>query len=163
MKEIPLTQGKVALVDDEDYDWLMTWKWHAVPNKCGNIYYANTTIKEDGHWFEIPMHRMLMLYPRHPLLVDHMNHNGLDNRKENLRVCTQKTNANNWSRGNHSKYPGVLYNKNMRKKPWYVRKYENGSFLPLGFFYTEEEAIFAYIYANQFPELPCYWREAEWE
>ena len=76
MKRIPLSQGKYATVDDEDYDWLMTWNWHA--KKDCKTYYAVTNIpmKHGGGQFQ--MHRMLLLHPE-GLEIDHENHNGLFN------------------------------------------------------------------------------------
>lgn len=94
MKTIPLTQGQVALVDDEDYEYLMQWKWCAAWN--GNTYYAfRGGKKEHGKKRQmIKMHRDLLDTPR-GLEVDHLNGNGLDNRRCNIRNCTHKENMQN--------------------------------------------------------------------
>lgn len=89
MKEIPLTKGKIALVDDTDYDWLIQWKWHAWTAK--GKWFAISQEKE-GH--KMKMHRLIMNAPD-GLQVDHRNHNGLDNRRENLRICTNTENSRN--------------------------------------------------------------------
>lgn len=107
MKIILLTQGRSALVDDEDYERLTTLKWQwdkgngeRARNNPDHIGYAGRQIRTgppiDGkrqrkkQW----MHRIIMNCPR-GLLVDHINGNGLDNRKENLRIVTVTVNNNN--------------------------------------------------------------------
>jgi hypothetical protein len=91
MKKIKLTQGKVALVDDEDFERVNQYKWTA--EQCskvkGNFYARNRTINTK-------MHRLIMgLDASSPLVVDHVRHNTLDNRKEFLRVCTRAENCMN--------------------------------------------------------------------
>jgi hypothetical protein len=122
-KEIQLTQGKVAIVDDEDYIKCLRCKW------CCNLihgkYYAITVIKTNGKWKEISMHRYIMK-PKNNLQVDHINSNGLDNRKENLRLCTQSENKRNRikNKNNTSGYKGVIWNKLANK--WQSQiKYKN--------------------------------------
>jgi len=87
-KLIPLTQGKFAIVDAEDYDWLNKHKWCAC--KVKQTYYA----KRKGKGKLVCMHRQITSAPPH-LLVDHINRNGLDNRKKNLRLCTRAENSRN--------------------------------------------------------------------
>lgn len=88
MKEIPLTQGKVAFVDDEDYERLSASKWFAV--KSGRTFYAIT--KKNGR--AVRMHWAVF---QDSLMgkIDHENRNGLDNRKSNLRVATPSLNGMN--------------------------------------------------------------------
>jgi hypothetical protein len=114
MREIKLTQGQVALVDDEDYDYLMQWKWRV--RKQGNNFYARTyTPMVDWHRKELAMHRIIMNTPP-TLEVDHIDHNGLNNQKSNLRNCTEKQNKQNKkSFGLTSIYLGVSFNKNAKK------------------------------------------------
>jgi len=84
-KEIPLTQGKVALVDAEDYDMLMKWKWFA--HKDGNVFYATFSLKKDPvtkKRSKLWMHRVIMQTPD-GMQTDHINGDGLDNRRKNLR------------------------------------------------------------------------------
>lgn len=111
-KEIPLTQGKVALVDDADYDWLMQWEWcfHMHP---GGGYAVRTKKLLNGKWTTVPMHRVIMNTPSH-LKTDHKNHNTLDNQRSNLRHATGSQNARNQiksSRGRTSEFKGVSIDK----------------------------------------------------
>lgn len=82
MKQIPLTQGKVALIDDEDYKHISQRKWYAA--KIGKTYYAQHSIIRDGNQTTLMMHRQIMNPPSN-LQCDHINGNGLDNRKSNLQ------------------------------------------------------------------------------
>lgn len=138
-KEIKLTKGMVALVDDEDYVWLSQFKWHAVTHSSGRISYARRMVKNsDGKVGAMSMHRAIM-QPPDDMQIDHINHNGLDNRKENLRVCDVSTNARNRRKrtGSHSKYIGVTKHKKSGK--WVARLEFN-----IGVFDDEEEAARAY-------------------
>lgn len=91
MKEIQLTQGKVALVDDEDYDFLMQWKWHAHKDYYSeDVYYAGRRDYScGGNGKSVQMHRVIMKTPIN-LCVDHIDHNTLNNQKNNLRNCSRK-------------------------------------------------------------------------
>lgn len=119
MKKITLTKGKVALVDDEDFEWLSRWKWRS--NKCKNGHYAIRW----GNWKTGEMwnmHRLIMKTPKH-LEVDHINGDGLDNRKENLRNCTRAQNARNhsFSVRNSTGYKGVQFDSRPgRIRRWYA-------------------------------------------
>ncbi len=118
MKRIPLTQGKVALVDDEDYDYLMQWKWCA--QKCYNVYYAvrhygHPTLKNSKGWAKqitVRMHQLILHIPQ-GFEIDHINHDGLDNRRCNLRVCTASENRHNQRprKDGLSKYKGVYMSR----------------------------------------------------
>lgn len=100
---IQLTQGFSAAVDEEDFVWLSQWKWCVA--KTNTNVYAKRSSKG------ILMHREIMR--RHGLLVefvDHANHNGLDNRKSNLRPCSSSENqANRVKVSGSSKYKGVHF------------------------------------------------------
>ena len=104
---IPLTQGKFALVDDEDYEWLMTMKWHA-NWQCQNYYAVNSRHQS--------MSRMLLDAPRH-LQVDHINRKTLDNRRSNLRLVTNAENGLN--RINNSN--GITFRGEWFIFPWRLR------------------------------------------
>ena len=97
MKHIPLTQGKVAIVDDKDYEYLNQWKWYA--HKKGNTYYARRSInyKLNGKkkTRTIQMHNIVLSKTDVSKEIDHKNHNGLDNRLSNLRICTHAQNLAN--------------------------------------------------------------------
>lgn len=95
MMQIPLTKGLVALVDDDDYDFLMQWKWCAsdCSRGLGTKFYAVTQIRTFEYKRKrIYMHRVIMGEPLN-LCVDHINGDSLDNRKENLRSVTVSENA----------------------------------------------------------------------
>ena len=131
MKEIKLTQGKVTIVDDEDFAMLGGMKWCFHPGKNGGGY-----AKRFGNVF---IHQLILWVP-FGYEVDHKNGNGLDNRRCNLRACTQKENAQNRRRrfGAASVFKGV--------KPsgtkW-VAHFGRPS-VYLGIFTTEQEAALAY-------------------
>ncbi len=142
MKKIPLTQGKFALVDDEDYDWLMQWKWCA--QKSHHTYYARhfeSRSEKTGKRKLLSMHRVILNVPQ-GMDTDHRNHNGLDNRKHNLRACSRRENGYNQLRRTNtkSKYRGV----DSSGKRWRARIRENGKQVHLGCFNTE--AIAARVY-----------------
>ena len=90
IRYIPLTRGLHAIVDAEDYEWLSQYKWHATkPTGSGRVYAARG--KSGATIF---MHRMIMRPPEGKV-VDHVNGNGQDNRRGNLRVCTPLQNSRN--------------------------------------------------------------------
>ncbi len=92
MKEIQLTQGKIAIVDDESYERLNQYKWYAWWS--GWVWYAVRNIRINNKVEKIYMHREIMLAPK-GIPVDHRNGNGLNNLKENLRLCNNQQNGFN--------------------------------------------------------------------
>jgi len=139
--KIPLTQGRFTKVDPDDYPWLAQFRWHRKTNP--NATYAVRTITIAGKSKRIFMHRLIMSTPAH-LVCDHVNHDGLDNRKANLRNCTiRQNNANSRSaRGASSKYKGVSWNRTRKKWAAYVKK--DNKQLYLGLFENEIAAAKAY-------------------
>ena len=131
-REIPLTQGRVALVDEEDYAFLSQWNWYAI----GQKNYPYVIRRSEGK--TIHMHRLIMNTPR-GFVVDHLDHNTLNNQKANLRNCTQAQNTQNM---NLSKYQGVSWNKNEKK---YTSKIGfNRKLIHLGYYTDPREAALAY-------------------
>jgi HNH endonuclease len=120
MKTVPLTQGKVALVDDADYEEISRYKWFAA--KLKGIWYAHRTeTRPDNRSVTVRMHRYLMnALPGQK--IDHKDRNGLNNQRDNLRLCSYAQNAANRSkcktRGS-SVYKGVSWQKGLDK--WRVR------------------------------------------
>ncbi len=111
MKYIELTKGEQAIVDDEDFEWLNQWNWHARPS--GHTCYAIRSQRRNSKQpRNIRMHRQILNTPT-GMLADHINRNGLDNRKENLRICNRSQNACNSTirSDNTSGYKGVKWNK----------------------------------------------------
>lgn len=92
MKQILLTEGYLAIVDDEDYELLMKYVW--ITDKRKRTCYAVAWVRENGEPVKRSMHRFLLNPPK-GLVVDHVNHNGLDNRRSNIRVTTQSENRKN--------------------------------------------------------------------
>lgn len=142
MKEIQLTQGKVALVDDDMYDYLMQWKWYA--NNLSGKFYAIRNHRENKKFVaQLLMHRFIM-NPSKGLVVDHLNGNTLDNRKCNLRVCTYSQNSMNRIKqiNNNSGYKGVSWHKN--HKIYESRIMSNGVNIHIGSFENIIDAARAY-------------------
>lgn len=141
MKQIPLTQGQFAIVDDADYDWLNQWKWYARYSKYTKTYYARRRF--DGNI--ILMHRQILgLGFRDKRQGDHKNHNTLDNRRNNIRVCTcQENQRNRKPRLNTtSGYKGVSWYSRIKK--WQAHIQADGKREHLGYFKKEKDAALAY-------------------
>ena len=142
-KRIPITQGQYAIVDDEDYEWLNQWKWQA--RKYRDTFYVRRQqwLKAEKKNTVILMHRQI-LKAKKGEDVDHIDHNPLDNRKTNIRICTRSQNmANRGSTKNaSSKYKGVFWSKNCKK--WIAQIQHNYKRMHLGCFCQEIEAAKAY-------------------
>jgi hypothetical protein len=135
---IKLTFGKFAVIDAEDYDRVSQYNWCAVD--FDHCWYAHT-FKRDGT--PLSMHRLITNAPK-GLLVDHIDHSGLNNRKSNLRLCTNSQNQQNKrpTRGSTSRYKGVD-RWNFHKK-FRARITHNGKRIHLGYFDSEIDAAKAY-------------------
>ncbi len=146
MKRIPLTQGKFALVDDEDFKELSKYKWHVTRNR--QILYAGMSVRNKTAQRHIRMHRFIMNAPEGQE-IDHKDGDGLNNRKSNLRFCTHSQNAYNQKkrRGTSSQYKGVYFNKDHGK--WHARISIEGKRKSLGYFDLEIEAGIAYADAAE--------------
>lgn len=142
MKKIKLTQGKFALVDDQDFESLNKFKWHFER-------YARRTTNLLGKHTNWRMHWSVIGKPLKGLEVDHINGDKLDNRRENLRVVTSRQNQCNTGkyRNNTSGYKGVHWQK--RSKRWETKIKIYGYTKYLGTFLTKEEAYKVYCEANK--------------
>jgi len=140
MKKISLTQNKITLVDDKDYDWLSQWKWCA-KESGGNKFYAIRRKPIIGT--HIYMHKQIMDALSN-VEVDHINGDTLDNRKSNLRICVHKQNIRNQklSSANSSGYKGVSWSKTNKK--WHAYIKVNQKKINLGLFKNIKEAAKAY-------------------
>lgn len=140
MKKIKLTQGMFALVDDMDFEYLNQWKWHYNKGRGQGRAQRSTSRKSIEGKTSIFMHRIIMNVPK-DMQIDHKNGNGLDNRKENLRVCTNMENNRNKgiARKNTSGVTGISWNKNYEKWHTYIKI--NNKFIFLGYFGDKEIAI----------------------
>lgn len=143
MKEIKLTQNKVALVDDEDFDELNKFKWQC--QKGGNNFYACRSLKKiDGKRPKVWMHRIILNLTDIKTHCDHKDGNGLNNQKANLRECSHKLNHRNRKnqKNSFSKYKGVSMDK--EKKKFRVLIMVNGKSNHVGYFTDEIAAAKAY-------------------
>lgn len=140
MKLLSLTQGKVAIVDDEDFDFLNQWKWYNANGYAARKKYERVGI---GLYAYKTLFLHSLLCPSDGV-TDHVNGNSLDNRKINLRACTQKQNVWNTPKKvtNTSGYKGVSYHKPSGK--WVAQIYEVGRKRYLGIFKDIGEAKAAY-------------------
>lgn len=136
-KQISLTQGYSAIVDDEDYEWLSQHKW-AVKDSRGKRY-ATRALGSRGKQITIWMHRLIMNCPG-GMEIDHINGDSLDNRRDNLRIVTRAQNLRNRKTFKNSKsgFKGVVYNPINGK--WKV-------IINFGTYDTAEEAAKAYVKA----------------
>lgn len=142
--EIPLTQGKVALVDEIDFERLNKLKWAA--QKDTDTFYAVKTIAptKTRKGFAIKMHRLILDCPK-GMQIDHRDNNGLNNTRSNLRICTASQNQMNrrkLMKNASSIYKGVSWHK--KQKRWHARIVVNGTLHHLGSFTIEKEAGLAY-------------------
>lgn len=143
MKQIPLTQGQFALVDDEDFEELNQFKWYALKTK--NTYYACRNFKNiDENKRIMLMHRQILKLKDPKIEADHIDNNGLNNQKINLRECSSAQNKRNTKshKDSFSKYKGVSWHK--KDKRWRVRIIINSKCTHIGNFKDEIEAAKAY-------------------
>lgn len=137
MKEILLTQGKFALVDDEDFDSLNQYKW---------FYNSGYAVRWQTKTKKIFMHRVVLNITESykEKEVDHISGNGIDNRKENLRVIAHGQNSKNRKipNNNSTGYKGVHYQKDVSKYVAYITA--NKVRIYLGLFLNKEDAALAY-------------------
>jgi hypothetical protein len=150
MKEVPLTQGKVALVDDEDYDELMKHKWCVVKPKNCNQFYAARHARAGGQSITIYMHRSVLDAPPGKI-TDHMDLNGLNNQKNNLRLTDRSGNQQNQAKYKKNKlgYKGVYFQKRYKTTPYQAQICVQRKQFYLGMYATPEEAARAYDKAAQ--------------
>ena len=138
--EIPLTQGKTALIDKVDVSLVAPHKWFACKYQC--TYYAKRNVWTNGRGTTVFMHRTI-LDAKKGENTDHINGDGLDNRRSNIRVCTSAENARNkHSRRGKSKYKGVSWFK--RDKKWVTHIKANGKSINLGYSFNEIDAAKTY-------------------
>ena len=140
MKQIKLTKNKVALVDNDDFETLNRYRWYAV--KLGNTFYAMRKTYTPPK--TVYMHReILNLKSGDKRETDHINHDGLNNQRSNLRICNRRQNNFNHRMGwGISMYKGVSLYKNTSTWRAYIQ--DNGKPRHLGCFNNEVDAALAY-------------------
>lgn len=140
MKAIGLTQGFIAMVDDEDYAWLSKFPWSIL--RGGQDIYARTNMPNGKYSRKtIQMHRLLLPQAEE---IDHINGYGWDNRKKNLRGCSHLQNCQNRTKQRNatSQFKGVCWRKDCKK--WAACITVMQTRLHLGLFDSEEEAARKY-------------------
>ena len=141
--EIPLTKDQVTVIDAEDFERVSQFKWYAsARSKNSGKFDAARGAQVEGKPKLILLHRFIMDAPK-GLVVDHINHNSLDNRKSNLRLATHRQNCQNKPVHFNKKTKGVSFNKKY-KKPYRAGIQLNRKQIVIGQFATEEEAMRAY-------------------
>lgn len=147
-KAIELTRGLCAIVDDDMYEYLNQWKWTALKN--GKKFYAFRMERKKG----ILMHRVVNQTPD-GMMADHIDGNGLNNQKSNLRSCTPSENTRN-QLPREGRYKGVVEN-NGRGKRWRAQLWMNHKCIHLGYYEIAEEAARAYDRAAKkfFGQFAC--------
>lgn len=145
MKQIPLTQGQFAIVDDADYDWLNQWKWAAHKHSSGYFYAMRNSLQKNGKYHTVYMAREILgLKFGDPRQADHIEHHTLDNRRHNLRISTPQQNSMNQKspQNTTSQFKGVHWHKQCEK--WRAEIRINGKLKHLGLYVLETEAALAY-------------------
>lgn len=142
--EIPLNKNKVAIVDPEDYEYLMQWKWNAHFSQNNKSFYAMRSGQIGDKWTTISMHRLILGVTDPKIHVDHIDHNTLNNSRDNLRIATHAQNcANRKAKKNGtSKYLGVDWHKASGK--WQAKIRKNKKTIHIGIFDDEIAAAHAY-------------------
>lgn len=142
MKTIPLTQNKVALVDDEDFDRVSAFKWHAQKSRKWRNYAKRNILRADGGQTTQCLHQFLMPGVKS---IDHRDGNGLNNCRDNLRPATNQQNQRGFKHkriGASSRFRGVCWHSEHQKWGSYISV--SGKRLHLGYFLDEELAAKAY-------------------
>ena len=148
MNKIELTQGKFAMVDAEDFDRVNEFKWQYLKVGTGYARRKQHIGYKDGKRIQkiISMHRFIIGVEDSKVHVDHINHDTLDNRKSNLRLCTNAENIRNQKikKSGSSKYKGVYKYRDNTVKPFKAKIQFNYKTIHLGYFATERDAAIAY-------------------
>lgn len=139
MNRVRLSSNKIAIVDSKSFDYLNQWKW-----SYSRIGYAHRKTGPRKNQKMIYMHRLIMK-PKKGQFVDHKNGNKLDNRRNNLRICTKSDNVRNSKilrKNNTSGYKGVYWRKDKQK--WSAAITFNYKTIHLGLFRFRIQAAIAY-------------------
>lgn len=146
MDFISLTKNKIAIIDSNMLQIINKNKWFAQhDSSIRNFYAARTMTIAPKKVVRILMHHMVVGKPLHGFVVDHINGDTLDNRRENLRIVTNRENSQNRSTHRNGRLVGATYvRKNNR---WQSQIQIRGRRKYLGYFKTEEQAHCAYLNA----------------
>jgi hypothetical protein len=164
MRTIPLSQGYVALVDDADYERVSQFKWSATKTKT-NVYGIRKVRLPNGRTTSQMLHRFIMGVTHPRVDVDHKDHNGLNNQRQNLRLCVRgENNGNSRKTRGSSRYKGVSWDSG--RKLWRADIRVHDKPIYLGRFSEECDAALAYdaaaranfgvmAHCNFPPKNPC--------
>lgn len=143
MKTMVLSQGLSTIVDDDVFEWANKFKWYAT--KGHRTFYACRDVSVGGKRHNVRLHNMI-LERSESQLVDHINLNGLDNRRENLRLASNVQNHRNGNIRRNKKYGSVCKGVQFRpdRNKWRARIFVEGKEIFLGSFETQLEAAEAY-------------------
>lgn len=147
MKELPLSKGYIAFVDDEDYERTSQWKWHAATRPDSDTVYATRISGKRGQRTTIRLHRFIMGITDPKIYVDHKDHDGLNCTRANLRICTMRQNLGNkrkTRRKTSSSYKGVHQMKDSKRWRAQIGMGQGKKIRFLGSFATEVDAARAY-------------------
>ena len=143
MKLIPLSHNQFSKVDDDVFDWLSEWKWEYSKKKGENTGYARRRPMKKGKRISILMHREILGLKKGDLIqCDHIDGDGLNNQRKNLRKCTHAQNQWNTSPRNARENKGVYWEKS--HKSWKVCMRIDGKSKNLGRFKNKNDALLAY-------------------
>lgn len=141
MTEIKLSKNMIALIDDCDLEKASQYKWRA--RKGRRTYYATALIGDKREKKEIHLHNLIM-NPEDGFMVDHIDLNGLNCQRSNLRICLYSQNSKNRSPWGLSRYLGVSIVRHKTCVRWEAKIFSDGNRKYLGSFKTEEDAAIAY-------------------
>jgi hypothetical protein len=137
MKEILTTQNKVAIVDDDDFKNLMRFKWYAQKGKGYTFYAQRNGRKQDGKRFTILMHREILEPPKEKE-IDHIDGDGLNNARANLRIVTHAENMKNYRM--KSRLNRKLVGAYKLRDKWLAQLKHHNKDIYLGIYKTKKEA-----------------------
>jgi len=142
MKEIQLTQGKIALVDDADFEQVNRYKWYA--KRSPKRVYVSRNLPLSGRKRTTQYLHQFLLNPPENSEIDHLDHDGLNNQRSNLRVCSTAENRRNVPVriNNKSGFKGIRWRKDLQL--WHARICYNRKRIHLGYFPDPVSAAMAY-------------------
>lgn len=142
-RKIELTKNKYCIVDSDDFEILNQFNWCAIQKR--DVFYAGRGIWQTNTKTTkiVYMHKIIL---KTTLMVDHINGNTLDNRRSNLRICTNQENLRNskLQKNSTTGFKGVYKRKDLKSKPYAASIKSNGKTKHLGYFSTKELAAIAY-------------------
>lgn len=136
---------RIVLIDDEDYDKIKGHVWRLLHQKDGDTEYVQTNIIKKHPTKTMRMHIMIM-GRKEGMVIDHIDGNGLNNQKANLRFCTQGRNTQNsrMQKSNTTGYKGVYFQKKKLNRPYWSYLWVNKKRITGGYFKTAQEAAAKY-------------------